>query len=240
MKNVKKYRDFCNEEINLKNALIGGAIAASTIGCDSTELNKRQGSEWITTPTPIESATEIKELPNKFEMDEVIMTIGTDMNINVGDQQVGKVEERTLNWGKTFEYFDNKGHKIATGKEKALSLLTTIDIYDSNDKKIGTFEEELFKNFFSIKTYYSIKDASGKLIAESEKMDWLSTNIEIFSPSGEILCKMKRPAFNLLSDSWKVEVLGNIDKRLIVFIPCYKTSADNERKSEDDKNNSED
>lgn len=240
MKKLKSYKKF-NEELNLKNAIIGGAMAASAIGCNPNDLDKRQGGQWHTTPIEktwdvVESAT---ELPNRFEMDEVLMTIGTDMNINVGNERVGKVEERTINWGKTFEYFDNSGNKLATGRQKVLSLVTTIEIFDENNKKLGTVEEELFKNIFSFKTYYTIKDANGKLVGESEKLDWLSTDIEIYSPNGDILCKMERPAFNLLSDSWNVEVFSNIDKRLIIFIPCYKTSADNERKEEEDKNDDE-
>jgi len=156
------------------------------------------------------------------------------MNINVDGEKIGKVEERTLNWGKTFEYFDNTGTKKATGKEKVLSWVTTIEIFDENNQKIGTVEEEVLKGLFSLKSYFTITDASGKLIGESAKLDWLSTDIEVTSPNGDLLCKIHRPGINLISDTWKVDVTGDIDKRLVVFIPCYKTSADNERKSKSD------
>jgi len=232
MKKIKNYQDFVNEEINLKKALIGGAIAASTLaGCDDADLAKRQGGEWHTGQQTTKTNVNPIALPNQFEMDEVIMTIGTDMNINVGNQTIGKIEERSLSWGKTFEYFDNTGVKKATGKEKVLSWVTTIEIFDENNQKIGTVEEEVLKGLFSFKSYFTITDASGKLIGESEKLDWLSTDIEVKSPSGELLCNIHRPGINIISDTWNVEVTGDIDKRLIVFIPCYKTSADNERKN---------
>lgn len=41
---------------------------------------------------------------------------------------------------------------------------------------------------------------------------------------------MKRPFINILSDSWNVQFYGdNIDRRLILFIPAYKTSRDNKK-----------
>jgi uncharacterized protein YxjI len=185
----------------------------------------------------VDTKSDTLNLPNKFNMDEVIMTIGTDMELSSDDQNLGKIEERIVSWGKTFEYITPNGTKLAYGKQRVVSLVTTIDIFDEKDRKIGTFREELFENFFSIKTHYSIKDSNGKLIGESEKLDWLSTNVEIYSPNRELICKLKRSAFNLISDSWTVEIMGNIDKRLVIFIPCYKTSSDNEREDEDNKKN---
>ena len=232
MRKIKSYQDFINEEINFKKALLGGAIVASTLaGCDQNDIAKRQGGEWHNGQQTTQTDVSPIELPNQFEMDEVIMTIGTDMNINVNGDKIGKIEERSLNWGKTFEYFDNTGVKKATGKEKVLSLVTTIEIFDENNQKIGTVEEEVLKGLFSFKSYFTISDASGKLIGESAKLDWLSTDIEVTSPNGELLCKIHRPGINIISDTWKVDITGNIDKRLVVFIPCYKTSADNERSS---------
>lgn len=231
MKHLKSFQDY-NEKIDLKKVLIGGALATSLIGCNHQDINK---PEYTNTDTElVDTKTDTLNLPNKFDMDEVVMTIGTDMELSSGDQNLGKIEERIVSWGKTFEYMGPNGTKLASGKQRVVSLVTTIDIFDEKDRKIGTFKEELFENFFSIKTHYSITDSVGKLIGESEKLDWLSTNIEIYSPNKELICKLKRPAFNLISDSWRVEIMGNIDKRLVIFIPCYKTSADNERKEDED------
>lgn len=234
---IKKYTEFVNEELNLKKALIGTTLAATMLsGCDQAEMDKRTTSDWHTTETPVKSVDPI-ELPQSFEMDEVFLTVGTDMNINANGKRIGKVEERTLSWGKTFEYFDNTDAKKATGKEKVFSLVTTIEIFDENNKKIGEFEEELLKSLFSFKTYYSLKDGNGNLLGESSKLDLFSTEIELTSPDGQSLCKIYRPAINFISDSWTVECSSNIDKRLVVFIPCYKTSADNERKKKEDDDN---
>lgn len=220
---IKKYVEFISEEINLKKSIIGGALLASTlVGCDS-EIEKRKGSSWHNDQTIVNSNIKPIELPNQFEMDEVLLNIGTDMNINVNGEKIGKVEERTMSWGKTFEYFDNTDRKVATASEKVFSWGTTIEVFDDKGKCIGYFEEEILESLFSLKSIFSIKDTSGKLIGKSEKMELLSTNIEILSPNGDLVCKLNRPSINLLSDSWNIEV-GNIDKRLIIFIPAYKTS----------------
>lgn len=248
MKKLKRYKEF-NEELNLKTAALAGSLALSSLtGCDVdtntqninnqqttqqvTDLPKSLDSEWVGLDDYGVDESE-HELPNSFKMTENILSIGTDMSIESNGEEIGKVEERTLNFGKTFEYFDSKGDKKAIGKQKVFSLATTIEIFDENNKKIGTFKEELFKGMFSFSTYYTISDAFGNLIGESEKIDWLSTNIEIKSTSGEILCQIHRPAFNLVSDHWEVNISGDIDKRLVVFLPCYKTSADNERRNDE-------
>lgn len=210
--------------------------ASSLVGCDNQDLKNREGGEWRPTTTQQDewNKPEHIDIPNSFEMDQVVLTIGTDMNITSNNENIGKVEERTINWGKTFEYFDNTGKKLATGKQKVLSLVTTIDIFDGDENKIGTVKEELVKSLFSFYSYYKILDSKGRMIAESKKLDLFSTDIDIYSKSGELLCEMHRPAFNLISDTWEVNIHGNIDKRLIIFIPCYKTSADDERKDKED------
>lgn len=237
MKYLKSFQDY-NEKINLKKALIGGALVTSLIGCNPKEVNTTKYTDNNT--ELVDTKSDTLNLPNKFNMDEVIMTIGTDMELSSDDQNLGKIEERIVSWGKTFEYITPNGTKLAYGKQRVVSLVTTIDIFDEKDRKIGTFREELFENFFSIKTHYSIKDSNGKLIGESEKLDWLSTNVEIYSPNKELICKLKRSAFNLISDSWTVEIMGNIDKRLVIFIPCFITSADNERKDDEDNKKNRD
>jgi uncharacterized protein YxjI len=232
---IKKYDEFVNEEINLKKAIIGGALAASTlVGCD-TEMSKRQGSDWHNDQTTVKTDIKPIELPNRFEMDEVFLTIGTDININSNGERIGKVEERTVSLGKKFEYFDNTDRKVASAKEKVFSWGTNIDVFDDKGQKIGSFEEEILESLFSIKSIYSIKDASGKLIGKSEKLEFLSTDVELLSPNGDLVCKIHRPAINLFSDSWNIEISGNIDKRLVIFIPAYKTSADNERRAKEEE-----
>lgn len=235
MNNIKTYKEFLNEEINFKKAAVIGALAASSlVGCDTQDLKNRQGGKWGPTTTQQDewNKPDHVDLPSSFEMEQVILTIGTDMNIISNNKNIGKVEERTLNWGKTFEYFDNTGKKLSTGKQKVLSLVTTIEIFDENENKIGTIEEEVMKSLFSFYSYYKIVDVNGKMIGESKKLDLFSTNIDIYSTSGELLCEMHRPAFNLISDTWNIKIHGDIDKRLVIFIPCYKTSADDKRKAE--------
>jgi uncharacterized protein YxjI len=168
-------------------------------------------------------------LPPDFEMKEKFLSIGTDLAISSGNGSHGRVEQRVMNLGKTFEYFDGNGALKASARQKVLSWGVEIEIFDEHKNKIGTVKEEVLKNLFSIKSYYLILDAQGRTVAESAKLDLLATNIEMKDKSGKIVVTMKRPAFNLVTDKWTVSVKGEIDKRLVVFVPAYKTSADNER-----------
>lgn len=152
MKNIKSFQDY-NEKIDLKKALIGGALVTSLMGCNPQDVNKTEYTDTtdINNTELVDTKTDTLNLPNKFDMDEVVMTIGTDMELSSGDQDLGKIEERIVSWGKTFEYMGPNGTKLASGKQRVVSLVTTIDIFDEKDRKIGTFKEELFENFFSIK-----------------------------------------------------------------------------------------
>lgn len=221
---IKNYTQFIKESSGFKKAIVSGIMAATLLsGCG--DVDNTQSSIGISQNT----ASDV--LSNSFKMDQKVLTVGTDMSISTG----GRVEERSLNWGTTFEYFNGSGVKKATAKEKVFSLATTIEIFDENDSKLGEVREEISKGLFSTKSFYTIKDSQGNLIGESEMADWLSTDLDIKDSKGNVICSMSRPAINLLSDTWTVKVYGDFDKRLIVFIPCYKTSADDKRKSDDDK-----
>jgi uncharacterized protein YxjI len=172
------------------------------------------------------------EIPNSFKVSEKIISYGCDFNISSGGKSYGKVEEKVFRATKSFKYYDNNGGELARATQSFLSWGVEIKVYDNNNKHIGTIKEEIFESLFSIKTIYSIYSPSGKMLATSKKLDFIGTDIEIFE-NGISTVVMKRPMFNLLSDDWSVDIKSTkIDKRILIFIPCYKTSADNKRKEE--------
>lgn len=234
MRKIKTYEDFINEELSLKKAVVGAALGASLIGCgpgDKHVVDNPQKTEVVAT---VEK--KFNELPNSFDMDEELITIGTDMDITANGDNYGKVEQRTMNWGKTFELFDTSGNKVASAQQEVFSLYTDIKIKDENGKLIGTVEEEILDSLFSLYSIYTIKDANGQVIAKSEKLDFFTTSIEIFDHSGNKVVGLEK-AFLSIGDSWSVEFSGNIDKRVIVFIPAFVTSAQAERRSSQESNN---
>lgn len=222
MKYLNKYNDFkVNEEINLKKAIIGGALAAGLVGCGPT--TEPSNFDPRTEQT---DQTDIQTKSNSFSMNQKLLTIGTDMEISTG----GRVEERTLSWGNEFEYFDENGKLIATAKEEVFSLGVVINITDEKGIKIGSVEQEVLESMFSVYSIYSIKDASGKVIAKSDKLDFFTTSVEIEDNDGGLI-SMDKEYFSI-GDSWSISINSNIDKRLVIFIPSFITSAQSKKSEE--------
>lgn len=231
---VKKYDEFVNEEINLKKALVGGALAASLAACGPNDNKRSVDIEPYGTERVQEVEKTFDQLPSNFNMDEELITFGMDMNISSGGDTYGKIEERTMNWGRTFELFDNSRNKIATANEEVLSLYTDIKIKDESGKLIGSVEQEIMDSMFSIYSIYSIKDGSGQVIGKSEKLDFFTTEIEIVDNSGNPLVSLDKE-FMSIGDSWNIKSNGNLDNRIVVFIPAFVSAAQAARKSKSNK-----
>ena len=234
MRKVKSYEDFLNEEINLKKVLVGGALAASLAACGPNDNKRSVDIEPYGTERVQEVEKTFDQLPSDFNMDEELITFGMDMNITSGGDTYGKIEERTMNWGRTFELFDNSHNKIATANEEVLSLYTDIKIKDESGKLIGSVEQEIMDSMFSIYSIYSIKDASGQVIGKSEKLDFFTTEIEIVDNSGNPLVSLDKE-FMSIGDSWNIKSNGNLDNRIVVFIPAFVSAAQAARKSKSNK-----
>jgi len=229
MKHLKKFESFdVNEEINIKKALVGGALAAGLVGGGSYLYDKS------IEPTEIVQSQHT-DIPNNFQMKQKLLTFGTDMWLtNDNRDNFGKIEERIFSWGKKFEYIDNTGKKLATANEQIFTLWTKIDITDENGKHIGMVEQEVIESLTSlIYSVYSIKDANGKVIAKSKKIDFFTTFVDLYDMEDKPVASFRKRVFTV-SDKWDVNITGDIDKRLIVFIPSFISSTQAERDNEDD------
>jgi len=171
------------------------------------------------------------EIPNDFSITEDFISVGTDMTLSNDNGDFGKVIERTFSFGKTFELYDNQKNIQATAKEEMFSFGVEIKIFDNKGLLIGSMKEEIFESIFSVKSIYSIYDKNEKQIGKSKKLNFISTDVEIFDNSGSSIITIHRPAINLVTDKWEIKTNNNnnIDKRLFIFIAAYKTSADNEK-----------
>lgn len=169
------------------------------------------------------SMTLVSQIPNNFTISEDIVSIGTDFGISSIN---GRITEKIVTIGTDYT-LKIDGKKIAVAKQQIISLGSKVNIYDEFGDKIGSIEEIIIESLFSIYSRYNIYDARGNKVAYSEKHSLMSTTFTIKSNSGTV-CTIERPMINVLSDSWKVKFKDtNIDKRLIIFIPCYKTNRDN-------------
>ena len=229
MKNIKSYEEF-NEEINLKKAVVGAGILAG-LGTGLGYLHDKSVE-----PKELIQSQHV-DIPNTFKMKSKMLTMGTDMYVtNDNRDNFGKVEERILSWGKTFQYYDNTGKVKATAKEEVFSWGTKINISDSSGNHIGSVEEEIIESMFSLHSIYSIKDAGGNVIAKSKKIEFFVANVDIFDNSGGFVANFSQEGFTF-GDVWDVTIQSDIDKRLIIFIPSFISSAQAERSDDDDNNN---
>ena len=226
MKKIQTYQDFCNEG-TLAKVLGGAALVGGLLGGTAYVHDKN------VEPTEL-SQSQHTDIPSTFKMKSQILTMGTDMWVtNDNHDNFGKVEERLLSWGKKFQYKDNTGKLIATAKEEVLTWSTKIDITDSSNRFIGSVEQEILESMFSWYSIYSIKDINGNVIAKSKKLDFWTSNVDIFDTKGNIIANFSQEGFTL-ADKWDVSITGNIDKRLIIFIPSFISSSQAEKKSDDD------
>ena len=220
MKHLKTYKSYSiDEEVNWKGALVGGALATGLVGCDPSSSNYQLSDN--------KTKSEESRSSNSFTMDQELLTVGMDMQISTG----GRVEQRTLSFGNKFEYFDQSGKLKATAKQEVFSLGTVINISDESGNKIGSVEQEIIESMFSMYSKYSIKDASGKVIGKSDKLDFFTTNVDISDMSGGQITMSK--AYLSIGDSWEVNINSSIDKRLIIFIPAFISLAQSEKSEEE-------
>ena len=170
-----------------------------------------------------ESTTSGEPIPDKFDIDEYVVSIGTDFKMSNGAYIEQEIISLTSNF--TLTYNDEQ---YGRAKQRFISIGSKIDIYDENDELLGTVEEQIFSSWGIYSKYY-IYDKNGKKIAKSEKHQLMATSFEITDMSGDVICEIERPMINLFSDSWSVDFKSDkYDKRLFVFIPCYKTHRDNQ------------
>lgn len=170
-------------------------------------------------------------LPSSFVMTEDFIALGSDFSID----GVGSIKERLMNMTKTFELLDTEGELVAKAKEKMFTWGVEIGITDENGVSIGSVEEKVFESFWKVSTEYVVKDASGNIVGTSKKFDRTSTDFVISDNTGSKVATFKRPFINLVTDKRNCTLNSQaIDSRLLIFIPCFKTSRDSERKDDED------
>ncbi len=225
MKHIKSFQKH-NEEISLKGAIATGAVIGG-LATGGAYLHDKNIE-----PKEIVQSQHV-DIPNSFQLKKKMLSIGTDMYItNDNRDNFGKIEERTLSWGRTFQYYDNTGKILATAKQEVFSFGTKINISDESGQKIGSVEQEIIESMFSLHSIYSIKDKNDKLIAKSKKLDFFTSNVNIFDVSGNFVANFDQRAFTI-SDKWNCKIDNTtIDKRLIIYIPSFvsATQADKREK----------
>jgi len=171
------------------------------------------------------------DIPKHFFVTEKVTLLVTDFKVtSKTNQSIGNIEQQIVSLSPTFKFYDNNGKLVAHAKETVISLVTQIKIYDDKGNYIGKFEQKIFENLFSIQNTYAIYDKYDKRIGTSRKLDLFSTSIDIYDNNGKLIVQIKIPMINFITDKWEIKIESDIDNRLVIFIPCYKTYYDGKRK----------
>lgn len=150
-------------------------------------------------------------------------------------QKLGKVIERVLSWGKTFEVLNEKGQLVAKARQQVFTYGVKIDVYDCQNKIIGSMQENIWKSFWKITTMYTLLDGNGQTVGQSRKFDGFGTDIIFYDASKRMNARLTRPYFNPLTDRWSFTLSDDspLDSRILFFAAAYKTSADDARRKAD-------
>lgn len=228
---VKKYDEFVNEEISKKTLL--GAMGGAILGVGAIGAGIANYRDKEIEPTELTTSTK-QDIPNNFEVDEKLLSIGNDFYItNSNKENFGKIEQRVLSFGKKFEYFDSTGKLDASAQEEVMSFKNVINVKDANGNSIGSIEEEILESLGNVlngQNVYSILDAQGNVLGKSKSDMIIRNNIDIYDDDN-LITTFHTPALSL-GARWKCELKDNkIDKRILIFIPAYISSKSSSSKS---------
>ena len=157
---------------------------------------------------------------------------------NSEKENFGKIEQRSLSFGKKFEYFDSTGKLDATAQEEVMSFKSIVHVKDTSGNLIGTIEQEVLEslgNMLEGQNVYSILDAQGNVLGKSKADMIISNNIDIYDDADNLIATFHTPALSF-GARWKCELKDNkIDKRILIFIPAYISSKSKSSKSSSNK-----
>lgn len=176
-----------------------------------------------------------KFLPRTFSMTEKVISWTDTLIPNDGVNSYGWIAERFIALTKRFDYYAPDGSIVASARQKFFTWGVKIEITDGAGKLIGRIEERVFRSLLKIDTLYNIYNGSGQLVAESEKFDFFTTHFTLREPgTRRTVAELRRGWWNPIRDTWEVTLSkdNGIDPRVVAMIAAYKTSVDNDRKSE--------
>ena len=126
---------------------------------------------------------------------------------------------------------------FGTAQEEVLTMLSKVDVVDGSGNSIGRIEQEFLEsigNLLEGQNVYSVYDGSGKLVAKSKADNFIKNDVDIYDNSGDLVARFHKPAVSY-GDKWRCEIVKEgIDKRLLIFIPCYLSSSSSSSSSKND------
>jgi len=209
---------------------------ASIDTAQSSGKNDTRDSNWAKTAaadTYSKPAAQVaQDLPDHFQVKEEYLPslFGLPERFDIeGDdsKDYGKIKS-AYSFTPSFTMEDAQGLETGSAKEDAWSWGVRDDYFDEQHNPLGSVQEDAISSLMGLGKY-TVTDANGARIGESDKEQALSTDFTIKDNSGELIARLHRGLFPLLVDAWSVDVYkpGVIDKRELAMIAAFKTQADN-------------
>ncbi len=175
-------------------------------------------------------------LPNSFSIDEKLFTVSGGLKVKDNGKTIAFLNKKF--WAMTETYILRNSDKKTVGSANRIPFEIGFhyQMKDCNGQKLGSFHiENTITNVLSNDNYavYSIKDAAGNTVLESERFTVLATEIKVTKAGdpSQVVAILKRSFVGAIAnDQWTVDVLQptQIDARVVLFIAAFKTLADNE------------
>lgn len=243
-----------------QNALDARFTAALGAGTASSGVSSGKSKTQIPANFTVDEAWKNPFVPRfamKFELHDTNgnLIAVADREVLSGPAEGGGVGSATWEAAKNIvnmriELRDPSGAMIAVAKQPEIRILTGINVFDADGKLIGSIEEKtasfagsiLQKWIFgaSVVTFYEVKDAQGRVVAKSNKLDFGRIVSCAFKPEIEVtgeepgnkdkkLVSIERNRCDMVWDNWAVQASADskIDPRLTAFLAVYKSYSDN-------------
>jgi uncharacterized protein YxjI len=176
------------------------------------------------------------ELGGSVKMSEKMLTFwGDQFVIHDSRQTYGAIRQNVISFTKNMTlYGPDQMTEIATGKARFFSIGSKMDVVDAAGRKIGSVQEHVLESLLKVSTHYTILDAAGNTVADSDKSEFFSTHIAIRTPDGRVIATMHRGPFQVFADRWWIDLANDsaVDKRILMLIPAFKRSVDNDRSAQ--------
>lgn len=141
-------------------------------------------------------------------------------NNNFSTSNGGEIKYKVSVINPTYKY-ELRGQTVAYARINNKINKNVISVFDETDVLIGTIVEFFNNSFFGMEVIYYIYDSNNKVIYKSKKDSYLITAMSISDDQGT--CYINRNCWGC-KDTWFLDFNNcKIDRRVIMFIPVFKT-----------------
>ncbi|MCB9091620.1 MAG: hypothetical protein H6621_08700 [Halobacteriovoraceae bacterium] len=186
------------------------------------------GQAWAKSKCPRVS------LPSNFTARERILSLATTIDIDGDNIEWGMIEKENREDGQVVFHYSYNGIEVAYARGHVNFDGGELEIFDCEDNKLGILKETITKEKQSSqnKVQYKLSNKEGIEISQTlkKKLDVTDFQLEY---NKEQTIRIWRP-WTWLNDNWNIEWNNNsgLDSRLFIFIPAYRTHADDIRQKQ--------